>query len=458
MLHRTLLALTAALSPLAVLALLPAVQTASAQQLANTWSASTLQPPADPYSAPPGSGVLPPPTGAIEHLPPPLEGDWAAGGSCFGDYCCEQEAQAFAYSDPLPFCYECCVDGCEPYLFHYGAKGRMYYLNDQRMEWTGQEATFGVEGVLAGGVKQQVGQWQCGIDTEFFLNQPFDRNILSDAPERIAFARNFDIDIFQISQLYASARKDDVYLAAGRFVTPFGRYYYPTYFNNFWDSPFVRSEVVAYRETGVLAQWDPGAMVFTAALTNGGPERDANSSKALVARIGVEQEQYAFGASVKTQDGIGSEHQKTFNNHFGLDGMVRSGRWTLSSEAVWDEYGLRRPDLALADIFWGRSYYYRELNNGLFVPLTGFGYYVDLGYAGDRWSFNINYGDYFPQQEMGLRAHDEAIHRGLFHVAYQPSAHWSLYGIALFEPTVPIPLADRTRKGTALAFGVQFTL
>src|SRR5262245_53884180 len=33
-----------------------------------------------------------------------------------------------------------------------GAKGRAFYLTDQRIEWTGMETTFGVQGALAGGV------------------------------------------------------------------------------------------------------------------------------------------------------------------------------------------------------------------------------------------------------------------------------------------------------------------
>jgi hypothetical protein len=370
-----------------------------------------------------------------------------------------RQASAFANVDPLPesYSYFC---GCpDPYRFHYGAKARMYYMNDQRMEFTGQESTFGVEGVLAGGVEQQVGEWQWGGDGEFFLNQPFDRNILIDSPIRRSFARNFDVDILQISQLYASARRGDIYLAAGRFVTPFGRYYYPTYFNNFWDSPFIRSEAILYRETGVLAQWDPGRFVFTAALTNGGFDRDANSSKALVARAGIEEENYAFGASIKTQDGIGSEHQKTYNNHVGVDAMVRSGRWTLSGEAIYDEYGIREPGTNLDDIFWGRSYYWREYNNAFHVPMTGFGYYVDLGYRGERWSFNLNYGDYYPQQEVGMPAHDTAIHRGLLHLAYDITPHWRTYGILLLENDALIPIGtDRKRIGMSYAAGLQLTL
>lgn len=138
-----------------------------------------------------------------------------------------------------------------------------YYLNDQRYEFTGLEATFGVEGVLAGGVGQQIGGWRFDVETEIFFNQPFDRNILVDLPIRQSFARNFDIDPLQISQFFLSARKGDFYAAGGRFVTPFGRFYYPQYTNNFSDGPFIRSEAIYNRETGALVQWDPGWLVVT---------------------------------------------------------------------------------------------------------------------------------------------------------------------------------------------------
>ena len=115
-------------------------------------------------------------------------------------------------------------------------------------------------------------------------NQPFGKNILADTPERRSFAANFDIDPLQISQLYLGARNGDFYAALGRFVTPFGRFYFPNYRNNFDDSPFIRSEAIRFRETGMLLQWDPSIWVFTAAITNGGFEQDGKSSKAFIGR------------------------------------------------------------------------------------------------------------------------------------------------------------------------------
>src|SRR5205085_7266157 len=129
-----------------------------------------------------------------------------------------------------------------------------------------------------------------------------------------------------------------------------------------------RYEAILLRETGLLVQWDSSNGVIQATVTNGSVERETNSSKALVARIGIDQPSYTLGTSVKWQDGNGSETQKAFNNHAGVDAMLRFGSWTLSSEAIYDQYGLRKPGTPLNDITWGRSLYYRDLNNGLDNP------------------------------------------------------------------------------------------
>lgn len=347
--------------------------------------------------------------------------------------------------------------------YHFGGKGRAYYLNDQRYEFTGLEATFGVEGVLAGGVGQQIGGWRFDVETEIFFNQPFDRNILVDSPIRQSFARNFDIDPLQISQFFLSARKGDFYAAGGRFVTPFGRFYYPQYTNNFSDGPFIRSEAIYNRETGALVQWDPGWLVVTGALTNGGPERDTNSSKAFIGRIGVDFGWLTAGASIKEQDGVSSEGNKQFNNHIGLDAMVRFGRWVISGEVIRDEYGFRRPGFDPLDIFWGRSIYFRDQNQAFMDPIRGTGYYVDVGYEGDRWNIHLNYGDYIPEN-IGVSLHDHPNHRGLVKAAYRPSQHWEIYGFALIENSISLEYFDnyqgvpleKFRHGLMYGIGSQF--
>src|SRR5688572_9571183 len=182
--------------------------------------------------------------GQAEHLPTPETIAVPPGGEA------SQLAERFGACEACDLAY------------HVGGKGRAYFINDQRIEFTGQEATFAVEGVLDGGVHQRAGEWNLQFETELFLNQPFDRNILTDTPDRQSFAANFEIDPLLISQLYAAGRRDDFFLALGRLVTPFGRFYFTNYRNSFDDSPFIRSEAILFRETGLLLQWDPGIWVF----------------------------------------------------------------------------------------------------------------------------------------------------------------------------------------------------
>jgi len=355
---------------------------------------------------------------------------------------------------PPPGCL-CAAPGCDDFCYHVGGKGRAYYLNDQRIEFTGQEASFAVEGVLDGGIHQRAGEWDLQCETELFLNQPFDRNLLVDTPNRQSFAANFDVDPLLISQLYVAGRCDDLYIALGRFVTPFGRFYFTNYRNSFDDSPFIRSEAILFRETGLLLQWDPSIWIFTAAVTNGGPQQDTNSSKALVARVGIEETWFAVGGSVKLQDGIGSESQKTYKQHVGFDAMLRRGNWTLSGEAIYDEYGLRRSGMRPRDMRWGRSFYFRDLNSGSSDPITGVGYYVNLGYEGPFWSLAFNYGEFYPQ-EIGVPAHDINTRRGIVKASRHWTPHFETYAIALTETDRDDRLDSHARRGLYYILGGQF--
>src|SRR5262245_49568485 len=348
---------------------------------------------------------------------------------------------------PLPFSPDL--------IYHLGGKARGYYINDQRIEFTGMEDTFAVEGVFDAGILQRSGDWEFSLESQIFLNQPFDRNQLADTRERRSFLANFDIDPLQISQLTIGARRGDYYVALGRFVTPFGRFYFPNYRNNFDDSPFIRSEAILFRETGLLLQWDPSIWTITAALTNGGFQQDANSSKALVARVGIDQPWYALGTSVKWQDGNGSEGQKAFNNHAGFDAMVRRGNWTLSGEAIYDQYGRRRPGTPLQAITWGRSLYYRDMNNGLNRPITGYGYYVNAGYETPLWTLMLNYGEFYPQQ-LGRPRHDAISRRGLVKASYHWTPHFETYTVLLLEHFLPHSFDNSTRRGIYVIIGGQF--
>ena len=55
---------------------------------------------------------------------------------------------------------------------------RGYYRNDQRIEWSGMEDTFGGEADIASRLRQRCGDFEFVIDSEFFINEPYGRNQL----------------------------------------------------------------------------------------------------------------------------------------------------------------------------------------------------------------------------------------------------------------------------------------
>lgn len=352
-------------------------------------------------------------------------------------------------------------DACEPFdwsALEVGFLARGYFVNDQRIEFTGQEDTFGVEGVFDMGWSKKLAGGVATAHAQFFLNQPFDDNVLVDTPYRASYAHNFDVEPFQISQLYMRYETGDWNFVLGKFMTPFGRVWFPIYTNDFRDSPFIRSESILWRETGLMVERRLGEVSLTAAITNGSLERDTNSSKALISRLGWNRDdRWNVGASIKMQDGIGSEGQKEYNEHVGFDAMTRLGsRWILSGEMIFDRYGIRRPGYALNDIFWGRSLYNRQLNAGYHDALSGVGYYADLGYLGDLWSFHFNYGEFRPDP-VGDRLHDTNNHRGLVKSIRHVAPGLDIYSIVLMENRLYDPDLLTYRKGFGVWAGVQWT-
>lgn len=346
------------------------------------------------------------------------------------------------------------VDRPKPY-YEWGATARSYYQNDQRIEFTGQEATFGVEGILNGAAMIEEGEREFGVFGELFFNQPFDRNILVDTPERASYAHNFDFDPVTISQLYLAVHRDIWTVSMGKMLTPFGRYHIPIYSNSWVDSPFIRSEAIQFRETGLLIECNPNRWRLATGVFNGGLDRDANSSKGLISRIGWESERFELGTSIKWQDGIGSEGQKQYNNHVGLDGAFRLGRLTFSSEIIYDEYGSRRPGLDLNDITWGRSLYFRELNLALNEPITGWGYYGHIHLDGGRWGADASYGEFLPEQ-IGNAIHDHMTRRLILKGSHFFQEHVEGFVVVMLENTVPNAQSGSTRNGLVIHTGAQW--
>ncbi len=334
---------------------------------------------------------------------------------------------------------------------------RGYYSNDQRIEWSGMETTFGAEGVIAPRLRQRCGDFEFLVDSEFYINQPYDRDQLLTDPERKSYAANFQVNEFDISQLALVTTYQDWTFKAGKFVTPFGRTYFPLYTNAQWDAPFIRTEVIDWRETGILAHYKSGYFVGDIALTNGGENLATNSGKSAVARVGLESDGWAVGCSAKQGAGVGSENEKEFDNYFGVDMMFREGPFQLSSECVFDEYGFGRPSFNPLNITWVKSIYYRDVSSGQQgVPCTGIGYYVNLGYAEGPWNTVLNYGDFYPLY-TGTAPNQRVQHRGLGKVAYQLAKPLQIYSVLILENGGYLAQENERRIPVAVLEGCQFT-
>jgi len=392
-----------------------------------------------------GSGELAVPAGAV-----------CLGLAAEGDVARLPPVAEACFSSDLPEASSRCRPGLSD-RFRLDCLARGYYLNDQRIQWSGLEGTFGVEAIVAPAIEFSCGGWEMAVEGELYLNQPFDRNVLATTPERASYQGNFEVDTIEISQLVLSVRRDNLLVAVGKMATPFGRTHFPLLTNARLDAPFIRTESILWRETGALVRYQPGWFVADVALVNGSEDRDTNSSKGIVSRVGIEAENWCLGASIKWQDGIGSESQKIFDNHVGMDWMVRRGRFTLSGEAIYDEYGFRQSDFDPLDITWGRSIYYRDLNYRPFEPITGVGYYVNLGFEGDRWEGCLNYGEFYPQ-ELGHPQHDVTNRRGIFKAVYHCTAHLQVYSVVMIENGGYVAQGGRPRRGTVLLAGLQWVL
>jgi len=429
-----------------------------------------MSPPGSPYSAPPTAMQPPPgmyPSGPPSNPPaglPPI----AVQGPHFQD-ALQLQAPVPAIGLDAPPVGIVASEGQSlvptgtnsiyRFLDHLEANvvARGYYLNDQRVAWSGMEETFGAEGVIAPRLRQRCGDCEFLIDSEFYINQPFDSNQLMNNAERKSYAANFRINTFEVSLLALVTNYEDWTFKIGKFVTPFGRTYFPLYTNSRMDAPYIRTEAIQWRETGILAHYKSGYFVGDIALTNGVPNLDTNSSKALVTRIGLESDSWAVGCSLKKQDGNGSESQKEFGNHYGVDMMLREGPFQFSSECIFDEYGFGRPGFDPLNITWVRSIYYRDVSSGQQgVPCTGIGYYANLDYAGGPWNTTLNYGEFYPLYS-GTAPDQRVQRRGIIKVAYRLAAPLQVYSVFMLENGGYLAQQNEPRKLFTVLEGFQFT-
>ncbi len=218
---------------------------------------------------------------------------------------------------------------------------RGFYRNDQRIEWSGVEDTFGAEAVLRGRWETRQGPWTLAAQGELFVNLPNGQSILSD-PNRDLYRANFTVPALQVFQLFAEASYGDWSVRLGRFTTPLGGFLPPALTNSLIDAPFLRTDVIGFAETGLLIKWHPGIWSFDIGVTNGEPDLDTNSSKAFIARVGADLDRWSGGVWIKAQDGTSSEQQKRFNSFVGFDSRLHFDRLTLYCEGAIDEHGFYR--------------------------------------------------------------------------------------------------------------------
>lgn len=363
-----------------------------------------------------------------------------------------------------------------PCSFDMGVIMRGYHLNDQRIQWAGHENTMGAEGILTPSLiinQHHRGQWS--FHGEFYIQDTLNDNVYigsnnhddySVSNERRSYRGNFNQSPFEVSQLNIQYRDPLFEFRAGKFESPFGNYHTPLMSNRRWDAPFIRTESILWRDTGFLFRFTPSVFDACIAITNGCEGNDTNSMKAITGRSGLDFSHVKFGISGMYQDGIGSEEQKEYKRYAGVDGMVRFGNWMLSSEIIYDEYGLRRPGLDPHQIFWTRSIYYRQIHHhranskGLLHPITGWGGYVDLTYHHRPWFFSINYGEYHPEKLRNERfpQHDIVNRRFLVKAGWDFTKYLQWYNAVLIETGDYIAQLGRSRRGYAYMSGVKLEL
>ena len=332
---------------------------------------------------------------------------------------------------------------------------RTYFSNDQRIQWSGAETTFGAEAILKGSIKKAISNSEFFATGEFRINQSFDNNILVDE-YRENYIQNFKADRFQIAQLFIGFRTKNFEISLGKKNSVFGNEQLLHLTNGEIFQPFIRTESVLWWETGLFIGYRTGIFRLDLSIVNGGPDKDTNSSKAAVLRAGIELSNFTIGLSAKMQDGIGSEWQKQYKNHLGFDISFRSGKFTISAEGIYDEYGFRK-EFDSDNIFWERSLYYRDQFYKTETPITGIGGYVDIRFKQNKVLLNLNYGEFHPDG-IGDPYHDPPIKRGIAKFIYNFADEFSLYLGALIENERLREPVFSGAKGYAYIAGLQFTL
>lgn len=285
---------------------------------------------------------------------------------------------------------------------------RTFFLNDQRIQWSGMETTFGAESTLHFSLDHSLEKGCLQVRGTMFLQQPFNRNILQDE-RREFYYENFQRRNLEIARLSIAWEGKHFRLGLGKHPSLFGRHGQSRYINRFLTFPFIRSEVILPHETGLFFSYFSGIFRLDLAVVNGCNNLDTNSSKGGILRIGIDTGSLQFGASIKAQDGIGSEWQKQYNNHLGVDISFQKGPFSISSEVIYDQYGFHR-FYDTQKQFWERSLYYRDVFKDTKTPVEGIGGYISLRYCNRLTDIQVHYGEYHPET-IGHPYHDDPVRR-----------------------------------------------
>jgi hypothetical protein len=341
--------------------------------------------------------------------------------------------------------------------FDISGSVRGYYLSDLRVQWSGMETVFGAEAVLAPQITREYPWGVTAVRSEFLIHQPFGKRNLALSDSNIQkYEPYFDVDPFEISQMYIHVSKNNTLsFDIGKIKTPFGRTEYPVLWDWRFDAPFIRSsELILARETGLMVSYTPELFSLDVAVVNGEREKDTNSSKAVIARVGTGKDKdWEFGLSGKWHDGIGSEYDKTYNNYLGVDFKVRlHPKFVLSGEIVYDQHGYHQKK---GEENGTTSLYYREIySKG--DSIYGIGGYLDLGYKDDRWTIHLNYGEYYPEK-VGNPYHDDPIKRLLINVVYRIFPEVQVFATGLLENERYEEEWRKEQSPYGYLIGVQYT-
>jgi hypothetical protein len=342
-------------------------------------------------------------------------------------------------------------------VFDMSSAVRAYYLNDQRVQWSGMESVFGAAAILAPQITREYPWGVTAVKSEFMIRQPFGKRNLALSDSNIAkYAPYFDVNTLETSQMYIHISKNNTLsIDIGKIKTPFGRTEYPVLWDWRFDAPFIRSsELILYRETGVMISYTPEFFSLEVAAVNGEGEKDTNSGKAVIARVGTgKNKNWEFGLSGKWHDGIGSEYDKTYNNYLGVDFKVRlHPKFVLSGEITYDQHGYHQKK---GEENGTTSLYYREIYvNG--NSIYGIGGYLDLGYKDDHWNVHFNYGEYYPEK-VGNPYHDDPIKRLLINVVYRILPEVQVFATGLLENERSIEDWRKQQSPYGYWFGLQYT-